>query len=87
MAAATTARPANTLWVFMAATPATAVAEAVEEMRLALVFSNKVVLALNLLMAGLEGVAVGVMRVPVKVFLARVVGTEGCSGATGLEGC
>jgi hypothetical protein len=90
MAAATTARPANTLWVFMAAVPATAVAEAVEEIGLAWVFSDKVAFALNLLMAGPEGVAVGVMRVPVKVFLAvvtAVVGTEGCSTEMGIEGC
>jgi hypothetical protein len=44
----------------LAEAPATAVAEAVGGMWLALVFSDKVVLAFNLLVAGPEGVAVGV---------------------------
>jgi hypothetical protein len=60
MAAATTARPATTLLEFLAEAPAEAVAEAVGGIWLALVFSDKVELALDLLVAGPEGVAVGV---------------------------
>jgi hypothetical protein len=87
MAAATTARPTNTLWPFLEEAPATAVSEPVGKTELALVFSDKVVFALNLLMAGPEGVAVGRIRVPVTFSKDEEYGFEGFSDEIGLDGC